>query len=276
MNSRVWTFLSERRRVASRTTASGTASPLGRSKSPAPGAADAGEVNSAAAAQDSGLVAVARELPPIVGHVAGSLRVSPSSPAGGSPSSSGSGGGAEQGSPFAPTFARPHPAADDAAGALPVKATADLRHGSGGGGGGGGSSQMQPGDHVGLTHVELGPVGGRQQDAGGGSFAGGWTAGGGGAAAAAGAGAGEGLTGAEPRWGDFGSSLDSATTNANSWVVVDQQQPQATALARRSGSNSSSDDANGQAAGEPAFSILHAHPRGCCRLCRLLNDGKLM
>lgn len=190
-----------------------------------------------------------------MGHVAGSLRVSPNSPAGGSPSSSGSGGGAEQGSPFAPTFARPHPAAEGAAGALPVKASADVRHGSGSGGG---SSQMQPGDHVGLTHVELGPVGGRQQDAGGASFASGWTAGGGGTAALAGAG--EGLTSAEPRWGDFGSSLDSATTNANSWVVVDQQQPQATALARRSGSNSSSDDANGQTAGEPAFSVLHAHP----------------
>ena len=151
-----------------------------------------------------------------------------------------------------------------------MKAMADAQHSSSRGASGGGG--MQAGDHVGRTHVELGlPAGGRQQHAGGG-FASGGPAGGHEAAAVAGAG--QGLTGAEPRWGDFGSGLDSATTSANSWATAHQQQPQATPLAGSSGSNGSSDDGSSQTAGESGASMPILEAADSCK--RLLEHGKLM
>lgn len=252
------------------TVAAGAASPLGR---PAP-ADSANHSGSGGGSNEPGREAAPQELPPILGHVSGSLQVTPAPSAGGRSSGRGdgrgsgevgapdggqllgrrgaaeahpAGSGSNQISPFAPTFGVPEPSANSAAGSLPAKAAADTRQGLSGGDGGNG--KMRPGAHVGLTHVELGPAGSSGQHAA--SNASRWTAG---RTTATGrdeaAGSGTASGGAAGGSGD----LDVAVSNANRWMAarVEQRTAQTAASnAAGNGSNRSSDDGSGHSGGEP-------------------------
>lgn len=169
-----------RQRPPLRSKSTGARSILGRLGRSSGGSNNGGSTGSGGG-DDRGGLPPAQDLPPILGHVSGSLRVSPApTPTAHSRGSSGGGGFGDIGAPlweppagstegqklpFAPAFeAR---AANDGMAPLPVKATADARqnashYGSGSGNDSEGGT-LQPGDHVGLTHVELGCVSGQDR-----------------------------------------------------------------------------------------------------------------